>query len=174
MNNIISYLIQIAVTFIVVLLIAGYLRPYLKKILVDLCGTEERAQFWTVFSNILLIGLPLLFALNYRPESANGEELFFEVVRKLSGNLGAMLFAIVGVGLVVSFFALVAACAPRFGRLSPRVSAAVASVASAFFASLISAPCSASSLAISPIGSVVNSLRKRPTSASSVLRQNCQ
>ena len=108
MNNIISYLIQIAVTFIVVLLIAGYLRPYLKKILVDLCGTEERAQFWTVFSNILLIGLPLLFALNYRPESANGEELFFEVVRKLSGNLGAMLFAIVGVGLVVSFFALVA------------------------------------------------------------------
>ena len=41
MNNIISYLIQIAVTFIVVLLIAGYLRPYLKKILVDLCGDRK-------------------------------------------------------------------------------------------------------------------------------------
>src|SRR3954467_3084829 len=51
---------------------------------------------------------------------------------------------------------------------------AVASVASTFLASLISEPPSASSFLISLIGSVVNSLRNLPTSASSVLRQYCQ
>jgi len=86
----------------------GYLRPFLRKILVDLCGTEDRAQFWTAFSNILLIGMPLLFSLNYKPNNGNGEELFFDTVRKFSVNMGGMLFALVGIGLIVSFFALVA------------------------------------------------------------------
>lgn len=86
----------------------GYLRPFLRKILVDLCGTEDRAQFWTAFSNILLIGMPLLFSLNYKPNNGNGEELFFDMVRKFSVNMGGMLFALVGIGLIVSFFALVA------------------------------------------------------------------
>ena len=50
---------------------------------------------------------------------------------------------------------------------------AVAAVAS-IFASLISAPPSFSSRAISSSGRSVNRRKKRPTSASSVLRQNCQ
>ncbi|OJY35343.1 MAG: hypothetical protein BGP06_05585 [Rhizobiales bacterium 65-9] len=53
-------------------------------------------------------------------------------------------------------------------------SSAAASVASTFFASLISAPSSAARRAISPIGSVVKSLRNFTTSASSVFRQYCQ
>jgi len=108
MNTIASFLIQIALTLIIVSLVVGYLRPFLKKVLVDLCGTEERAQFWAAFSNILLIGLPLIFALNYRPESANAEELFFNLAGKLSGNLGGLLVALITIGIIVSFFAMVA------------------------------------------------------------------
>jgi hypothetical protein len=51
---------------------------------------------------------------------------------------------------------------------------AVASVASTFLASLISEPCNAASRPISSSGRTVNSLRKRLTSPSSVLRQYCQ
>lgn len=108
MNNITSFLIQVTLTLIIVSLIVGYLRPFLKKVLVDLCGTEDRAIFWTAFSNILLLGLPLIFALNYRPESTNTEELFFNLIGKLSGNLGGLLVALIGIGIIVSFFALVA------------------------------------------------------------------
>ena len=108
MNTVLSFFIQMAITLVLVALIVTYLRPYLRKILLDLCGTEERAQFWTAFSNILLIGMPLIFALNYRPETRNMEELFFEVAGKLGGNLGGLLVALVGIGFIVSFFALVA------------------------------------------------------------------
>jgi hypothetical protein len=108
MNTIFTFLIEVATTLIAVLLITGYLRPHLKRILVDLCSTEERAQFWIVFSNILLVGLPLILAFGYRPKANEVDELFFEVIGRLSGNLGGYLTALVGVGMVVSFFALVA------------------------------------------------------------------
>jgi len=108
MNTILYFLLQVILTLITSTLIVGYLRPFLRKILTDLCGTEERSQFWTAFSNILLIGMPMLFALNYKPEAKNTEELFFEVAGKLSGNLGGLLFALAGIGAIVSFFALVA------------------------------------------------------------------
>lgn len=108
MNTIVSYLVQLVVTLVLVALIVGYLRPHLRKVLVDMCRTDERSQFWTAFSNILLIGMPLIFALNYRPEVANTEDLFFDVAGKVSGNLGGFLLALICVGIVVSFFALVA------------------------------------------------------------------
>lgn len=113
MNTIVSFLVQLIITFLIVYLIVRYLRPYLRKVLVDLCGTEERAQFWTAFSNILLIGMPLIFALNYTPDAQTAEGLFFDVAGKLSGNLGGLLLALVCIGIIVSFFALVAPRQPK-------------------------------------------------------------
>lgn len=108
MNTIISFLIQVLLTVALTTMIVSYIRPYLRKVLVDLCGTEERAQFWTVFSNVLLIGLPSILALNYKPEAGTLEELFFEVAGRLSGTLAGFLFALICVGIVVTFFGLVA------------------------------------------------------------------
>lgn len=108
MITILSFLIEVTLTLILSALLVGYLRPFLKKLLVDLCGTEDRAQFWIAFTNILLIGMPMIFALHYRPEARNAEELFFEIAGKLSSNLGGLLLALIGTGAMVSFFALVA------------------------------------------------------------------
>lgn len=108
MNNIISFLVQMALTLAIVFLVVKYLHPYLKKILAELCGTEERAQFWTAFSNILLIGLPLIFALNYRPAYSDIVDPFFDIAGKLSSNLGGLLLALVCIGIVISLFALAA------------------------------------------------------------------
>ena len=108
MNTILSFGIQVIFTLVISVLLAGYLRPYLKRVLTDLCGTEDRAQFWTAFSNLFLIGMPVIFALNYKPAATDNEDLFFEVAGKLSGNLGGLLLALIGIGLMVSFFALFA------------------------------------------------------------------
>jgi hypothetical protein len=108
MNSIISYLLEVAITFLASLALIRYVRPFLSRILIDLCGTEERAQFWTVFSNLLLVGVPMILSLGYRPEAIGAEELFFEIAGKLSGNLGGFLFALVCAGLMIAFFALFA------------------------------------------------------------------
>jgi len=113
MNSVTSFLVQITLTLIIVSLVVGYLRPYLKKVLIDLCGTEERAQFWAAFSNILLIGMPLIFALNYQPAYRDIVDPFFDIAGKLSSNLGGLLLALVCIGIIVSFFALAAPKQPK-------------------------------------------------------------
>ena len=113
MNMIFSFSIEVALTLIVCYLLVTYLRPFLYRILLDLCGSEDRAQFWKVFSTILLLGIPLIISLGYRPEAFTSQALFFEIIGRLSGNLGGFLAALVGIGIIVSFFALVA---PKPGK----------------------------------------------------------
>lgn len=48
--------------------LVSYLKAHLKNLLVELCGTEERASFWLAFSNVTLVLVPLIFALDYQPE----------------------------------------------------------------------------------------------------------
>jgi len=108
MNTILAFLLEVIITFAICVLTFRYLRPFLNRILIDLCGTDERARFWTAFSSIILIGLPLLFSLMYHPQTQKAEELFFELTRRISGNLISFMLALAGIGCIVSFFALVA------------------------------------------------------------------
>ena len=108
MNTITVFLIEVSATLVAALLVTGYLRPSLKRVLSDLCKTEQRAQFWTVFCNILLIGLPVIISLGFRPKADGMEGLFFEAIGRFSGNLGTYLTALIVVGMAISFFALVA------------------------------------------------------------------
>ena len=108
MITILFFLLEVILTLSISMLVFRYMRPFLTRILIDLCGTEERAQFWTVFSNIILVGLPLLISLTYQPEASQAEEIFFEITHRISGNMLGFLFALVTTGFVVSVFALVA------------------------------------------------------------------
>ncbi len=108
MNILLAFAIELLITILFVGSLVVYFRPYLRRILVDLCGGEERARFWTVFSAILLVGLPAISALSYEPVTANLTDAVFELARQLSRNLMAFLAALIGLGVVISFFALVA------------------------------------------------------------------
>jgi len=107
MNPIFFYLVSLLITFIITLLLILYLRPSLKRILFDLCGTEERAHFWTVFSVIVLVATPFLLGMGYHP-AGQGTALFFEMATQIRSNLFSFLFALGAIGGVVTFFALFA------------------------------------------------------------------
>ena len=108
MNIFWIYLLQIAITAAISVGIVAYFRPHLHRVLVDLCGTPERAQFWVVFSSILLVGVPLIFGMGYNPLESEAERLFFDTARQVRTNLLGLLLALFGIGFSVSFFALVA------------------------------------------------------------------
>ena len=108
MRPISIFLAQLAFTTITLGLLVAYLRPHLKRILLDLCGTEGRAQFWTVFTCILLIGFPLIFGLGFHPKALDAQGIFFEIVNQVKWNLLGFILVLIGAGFVVSIFALVA------------------------------------------------------------------
>jgi len=108
MNPILSYTVQVFSTALVCVALLAYLRPSLYGVLVDLCGNQARARFWLSLSTLLLLGLPLCIALAYHPQALGGTDLFFELATRLGGNAASLLVTAAGIGLVVSFFALVA------------------------------------------------------------------
>jgi len=108
MNALSSYLIDLALTLIIAALLTFALRNALSRVLLDLCGTPERAHFWLQFSTIMLIAMPVVIGLGFTPEADGGRALFFETGQQLGHNLMGYLFALTITGGFISIFALLA------------------------------------------------------------------
>jgi hypothetical protein len=54
MSPVAVFLVGILITAVSSCAVVWYLKPSLQGILVDLCGTAERAAFWTAFSNVTI------------------------------------------------------------------------------------------------------------------------
>ncbi|MBI5235996.1 MAG: hypothetical protein HY886_07095 [Deltaproteobacteria bacterium] len=75
-------------------MVIRYLSAGLEKIICELCGTKERALFWSKFVNTLLLVMPVVFVMYALPTGADKEKGFFEVVRVARvGLVGLILMA---------------------------------------------------------------------------------
>jgi hypothetical protein len=81
-----------------------YLQPHLKSILTELCGTEERARFWTSFSNVTLFLTPLIFALRVHPQKGTTTALIYAMSDQLSLALLGLVMAVSIGGIVIGRF----------------------------------------------------------------------
>ncbi len=113
MNDVAAFALDLALTLIAALLLTVYLGPSLLRILVDLCGTEERARFWLTFSRILLVGIPAVSGLGYQPGINSVGPWYFDVAHELGRNAMTLLMSVIGLGFVITFFAAIAPRTPR-------------------------------------------------------------
>jgi hypothetical protein len=104
MSTVLVFLVGLTITMLSALSVVIYLRVYLKAILIDLCGTAERAGFWTAFSNVTLTLVPLIFALNYRPEAGSLPSLVLALSAQLENALIGLVCSVVVLGIVMSTF----------------------------------------------------------------------
>ncbi len=114
MNSIVAFGVEFVATILIGFLLMQYLRPSLHRILIDLCRGEDRARFWSAFATVLLIGVPAATAMGYHPMAGSFADAFFSVARQLGQNVMGFLAALVALGIVVAFFALVA---PRTSKV---------------------------------------------------------
>jgi len=108
MTPILYFFGQLALTLAVCLALSALLRRSLRPLLVDLCGTAERAHFWTTFSQTLLVLFPVIFGLGFHPEAPDAAGLFFELAGQLRWNLFGFALALLAIGGAIAFFILVA------------------------------------------------------------------
>jgi hypothetical protein len=82
------------------LLVSRYLHHVLRQLLIDLCGTAERAAFWVRVTAVLLVAMPLLLVMltSGTPSACSGSEAAcaIDVLRRtcvftLVGVLSAVL-----------------------------------------------------------------------------------
>jgi hypothetical protein len=104
MNQVSVFVIGVGATVAVGFIVVGYLKSTLRKILVDLCGTEDRANFWMAFANVTLILTPTAVALGARPEAGQNSPLTFQVGAQMEWALIGLVASIVTLGFVISLF----------------------------------------------------------------------
>lgn len=93
--NFLPTLFQIAIPLAFGILAASYLREVTRALLLDLCGTPERADFWVRTTAILLAGTPLALVLVF----GHNANPLPEVIHQ------AMTLSLIGTLLAVAFLA---------------------------------------------------------------------
>lgn len=68
MNPTVPFVMDVGLVASLSVSLTTYVRGPVKNLLVELCGTVERSSFWLAFSNVTLVLVPLIIALDYRPE----------------------------------------------------------------------------------------------------------
>ena len=80
-----------------------FLRPSLQRILIDLCGTRDRASFWNTFSSITLVLVPVTFAMFSRPPVAD-TPVVFGITAPLRCGMLALAATLGAIGLTIRRF----------------------------------------------------------------------
>jgi hypothetical protein len=81
-----------------------FLRGHLKAILIDLCGSSERAAFWCAFSNATLVLLPLIVTLDYRPGEGEKVASLWGLVAIADRGIAGVTATVIAIGIVVGSF----------------------------------------------------------------------
>src|SRR5262249_6387834 len=110
-----SYTFLIGLTLATVLgfAVAIYLKMYLKGILVDLCGTAARADFWMAFSNVTLVLLPMVFAMQFNPNTSQNLPTIFQLNFQLKWVLVGLISSVMALGAVLSIFIMFSSPKPE-------------------------------------------------------------
>jgi hypothetical protein len=102
MANLWMFVLGLAITILTSALVVKYLRPSLAQLLTDLCGSQERAAFWTAFSTITIASVPLIFALADVPTT--GASPLLQIADQLKWGLIGMVLSVLVLGWVLRGF----------------------------------------------------------------------
>jgi len=95
-----AFLLDVALVAFLFLGIVAYIKKHLRILLIELCGTTERASFWLAFSNVTIVLVPLIFALDYKPEFGPDKTAIFEMATQLK-------YALIGFVITLGSLALI-------------------------------------------------------------------
>lgn len=100
-NPTIAFLCDVGLAVVLSVGIVAYVKRPLRTLLVEICGTTERASFWLAFSNVTLVLVPLIFVLDYRPEFGPEKSVIFEMATQLKYAMTGFIIALSALAVVM-------------------------------------------------------------------------
>ena len=95
MDTLTIFLIEVLLCLGISLMLIYLLKPLLREVLIETCGTATRADFWVMFTQLMMIISPLLIVIFFAPTLASGpvhitEALQDTLFRSLLGDFIAL------------------------------------------------------------------------------------
>lgn len=88
------FLTSLCATVLVSAVVILCLRKSLHALLVDLCGTEQRARFWVIYTRLVLVLMPVVAVLLARVNFVNDRSFLFGVMDQILWGLIGMIVAL--------------------------------------------------------------------------------
>src|SRR5579859_2413113 len=82
--------------------VVGYLRRPLKRVLLEVCGDEGPAQFWSEFTTVGMGLVTAVFAVSGRPDPRPTEPAMFALADQLKSGLLGLTGTVVLLGCVLA------------------------------------------------------------------------
>ena len=103
MSSLTLFLIEVFVCVGISFLVVFLLKPLLREILIDTCGNQTRAEFWVMFTQLMLIIAPLLIVIYFAPTKEIVQINVVEVIQDtLFRSLLGDFLALAMIGRVIS------------------------------------------------------------------------
>lgn len=81
MNALSLFTIEILLCFGISTAIVLLIKPLLRDVLIDTCGTAKRAEFWVMFTQLMLIISPLLIVIYFAPTASDSSINVAEAIK---------------------------------------------------------------------------------------------
>lgn len=104
MNPTTAFLVDVGLVAILSVGLVAYVKRHLNTLLIELCGTAERASFWLAFSNVTLVLVPLIFALDYKPEFGPDRNFVYEMATQLKHAIIGFVIALTSLAVILLRF----------------------------------------------------------------------
>ncbi len=102
MNSLSLFLLEVFICIGISFSMLYLLKPLLREILVEACGTKTRAEFWVMFTQLMLFIAPLLIVIFFAP---TGEVVNINITKVIQDTLFRSLLgdfiALSMIGLVI-------------------------------------------------------------------------
>jgi hypothetical protein len=104
MNPSLIFVSGLTITLLAAFAVVRYLSGPLRVQLRELCGNSDRAEFWTVFSNVAVILTPAIFAMLVEPATGSDRPPLLAVTSQLKWGLIGLVGSVLLLGWILSRF----------------------------------------------------------------------
>lgn len=67
MNTLVLFIVEVLLCFGISVAVISLLKPLLREVLIETCGTSKRAEFWLMFTQLMLVISPMLIVVFFAP-----------------------------------------------------------------------------------------------------------
>ncbi|WP_428624434.1 hypothetical protein [Sedimenticola sp.] len=102
MNILILFILEVIICISISFVIIRLLKPLLTDVLIETCGTKQRAAFWAMFTQLMIYLAPLLIVVYFAPTSTLPDGGWaFAIKNALFRTLLGAFIALASVGQVI-------------------------------------------------------------------------